>query len=839
MSRLIADTYDRVIIALLVIQYVFVNLVFTTYTQNIVMMKDLSAPFFSILILGIWVLGDLSKYGRWELPKNGIVPATVGALLFWLISVYVGTSPAYGVELWGRMFGYFIQVWAVVRFLDSYDRVRLFLRTIVVTNALIVFYGLTQLVDNDILVALGVIPDWGSHVFVSTHGNPNFLAGDLITSFPAIVGYWFLTRNPFMIVTLPILVILNLYEVVESTARGAYIAVALYIPVLLLGLWINRHNLSFFRDDIWRAFLKAVAILLVVAILAGGIFAYEKMEDFSVKLYQQFYTLVDFEGNYTNWVRLVFFQMALDGGVRYPWMGRGMASFNWHMPETRPVWYHRTGVSHNTDHPHNEHLEWLHDTGMPGLAFFWWVVVTYFVTGLREIRRHRTGAYYPFLLSAWMGPFNQWIQGTFDVETRWTGNGVTMWFMVGFVLGFCNLPVKKTAENIEITVLAKPVDEKGRSRRAARASHIAAPVYVVSPYLPHVAIAFALVVAFYMAKSRDFWLADHHLRNNMAYTDGGAGSNAQAIKEAEAARELSYATTSNYYKLAYTYLVANKLPQAMNAYRDLQAFAPNYAQIHINLAFLNDQLGYRTASAWERDRASMIEHNTRNHRDAANYWLQLGYPLRAVPHLRMCFTIERERTEAGYYYWYEIDNIAADLARVYASSGRMDLAKVELTRALQFNPNNLSAALLLTELLQQAGHSGGSDELQAMLQKHAPDNPALLVLKMQTALGEKNYAAVLELADRASSVLGVPGPGAQASQESQMLGNSILQAVQTVFAADFNRASCLEIAGWVYACQGRYNEAAPFLEQAFMASKSPRTAERLGLVKARLAPPSA
>ncbi|MBL4889476.1 MAG: hypothetical protein JKX97_05595 [Candidatus Lindowbacteria bacterium] len=86
----------------------------------------------------------------------------------------------------------------------------------------------------------------------------------------------------------------------------------------------------------------------------------------------------------------------------------------------------------------------------------------------------------------------------------------------------------------------------------------------------------------------------------------------------------------------------------MAAYRTLQAFAPNYAQIHINLAAINDQMGKRTASAWERDRAAVIENNTRSHRDAAQYWIQLGYPKRAIPHLRKCLVIERDRTNGRY-----------------------------------------------------------------------------------------------------------------------------------------------------------------------------------------------
>jgi tetratricopeptide (TPR) repeat protein len=808
-----AGNYDRIILALLIIQYVFVNLIFTTYTQNIVIMKDIAAPLLSLLIFGVWISGDLLTTGRWTLPRHGIVPAMVAALVYWGLLVPVGPSTASGVELWGRTCGYFIQTWAMIRFVTTMPRLRILITTLIVTNALMVFYGLTQIADMDVLVALGVFPDWGSHVFVSTHGSPNFFSGVLVATIPVFVGLWFVTKRWEELIGLPILILLNIFSVIESTNRSAYIALTIFL--LLYSLVVVFRAIS--APLIRRRICAAVMILVLVS-AACVVVDRKATTDMTTMVGQQFYTFVDFESNYMNRVRLVFFQMALDGAEREPWSGRGMGSYNWMMPETRPVWYHRTGVSHNTDHAHNEHLEWLHDTGVPGLAFFWWILAVYLATGIRAFRRHRKGPLYPLAVAALFGPVNQWIQATWDVASRWTGNNVTLWFMVGFVMAVGNL-----SPDEEYTAAAPPRDCDRQPLFPSRATAALAVT--------------ALLAVVYIFYANRCWEADRHLRNNMAYTDGGGGaSNAQAILEAEEARRLNYWITSNYYKLAYTYLVGNKLPLAMNAYRDLQSFAPNYAQIHINLAFLNDQLGYRTASAWERDRAATIEHNTRNHRDAANYWLQLGYPIRAIPHLRLCSTIELERNEAGYYYWFDVDNISADLARVYASSGRMDLAKTELERALRFNPNNLSAALLLTGLLQQIGESDGKSaaELQAMLEKNAADNPAILVLKMQEALAAKDYATVLELADRASSVLNVPGPGAQASQESQMLGNSILAATQVVFGVNFERPWCLEISGWIYACQGRYGEAVPFLEQAFMANHSPRTAERLGLVKARL-----
>jgi hypothetical protein len=659
-TELFAAHYDQVAIALLVMQYVFVNIAFSTFTQNIVLPKDLAAPFFSLIILGVWVTGDLLSTGRWTLPRQGLVLAMVAALVYWALLVPVGPSTASAIQLWGRVCGFFIQVWATLRFVTTWPRAKVMITAVLVTNVLMVTYGFTQLMENDLLVAFGVIPDWGSPVFSTTAGCPCQTALVFITVLPLIFGKAMASCGWKERLVFGALLIANVIEVYMSGHRGAYIALAVTPPFLLL------LALPWARKS--RHAGRVMATLLVLLVLSGlcwyGYFLMEQRAE----------------------IRPTFARMAIDGTAREPWIGRGLATFNWLMPETRPPWYHRSGISHNTDHAHNELLNWLHDSGLLGLSFILWMMVLFAVTGWRSLRRLSRSPHYWFALGAFIGPWSALVFSLFSVEALWAGTGVTAALVVGLVLACGNLA---PSENFGPSPITGPEPDRPRRLYGFRAGG----AVLVS----------AVLVPAYIVFAHHIWNADRHLRNTMAYTGGGAGSKARAVKEAEAARRLNYTESSNYYALAYTYLAAGKLHDAMNVYRDLQSFAPNYAQIHINLAFLNDSAGYRTASAWERDRAATIEHNTQNHRDAANYWLQLGDTSRAIAHLRLCFTIERDRTDDGYHYWLNFDKIAADLARAYVSSGHRDLARLELERALRFNPRNFAARLLLIDL--QAANS--------------------------------------------------------------------------------------------------------------------------------------
>ena len=812
-----AASYDAIIFAILLFEYLFIQLVFTTYTQNIVIMKEIALFVCPLSILSVWLIGDFARYGRFNLPRHGFVSVSVAALLFWGALVFASPSTPIAVYYWGFYFSLFVNVWAILKVLDSTLRLMVLLRIVLVTNVLMILYGLNQLCGSDVLVELGVIPDWGSNVFVSTYGSPNFFSGYMIVTVPLLVGYWFLTRNLFLRLFLPALVAVNLFEIVKSTARGAYMAMAWYLVLYPVLLVLGRGVRSIADDYDWKRILRTGMMILVMVALILAVVAPHKTREFGTQVYQQFYSLCDFEGNYTNWVRMVFFQMGIDGALRAPFFGRGLGSFNFQMPESRAIWYHRTGVSHNTDHPHNEHFEWLHDTGIFGLTFFWAILAAYGCLGLRGIRRHRGGIFYAFLISAFMGPWNEWWQSTFDVESRWTGPALTQWFSVGIVLAVARLPLIRTREELE---------------HACAERRPAPPVPIGSEFLPLVIIACALPLYFLCYVCYDFWMADHHLRNNMAYTDANQGSVNSALHEAETARSLCYMNPSNYYKLAYTYLVAGQLEHAMNSYRDLQSFAPNYAQIHINLAFLNDQMGLRTASAWERDRAATIEHNTKNHRDAAQYWLQLGDSNRALAHLRHCFRIELDRLEDGYHFWYDHDNLRSEAARIYMQRGERTIAEMELALALQSNPNNVLAAVLLTQLRTEEQDHERTTELEEMLQKYAPANPALLLLKMSRAVASRDYATALLIADEASSGLPLPPQGGQPSQETAHLGNSLLSMTQVIFGAHHDQAKCFDIAGWVYATQGRYEESDQFLARAFMMTQDARTGERLGRVRA-------
>ena len=688
--------YEWAVLVLLVLQYSLVILLFTTYTQNIVIIKDLLAPFFSVLILGTWITMDLALFGSWKLPQHPIVKPMVIGLLVWLTTVFTSPVTAASIEAWTMYFSYFVIAWAILRFATTRNRIQTLIFCIIGVNFFTLVYGLSQLRGADFLILMGVIPNWGRDVYVSTFGNQNFFSGYLVATFPLILGYWFYTKNRFIAFCIPFLVSLTLWELIEARGFGYSFSVLAIVPFLLGTLiWNQRTILSYLNRS-----KKVIAIgffLLCVAVI-GQHSASSSPSFMKAKKYVINSTIVvpalkykdQFSHRFRMKPKLTFWRAAIDGGIQSQWFGKGIGGFNHYMPESRPSDYHRNGVSHNTMHAHADYFEWFMETGVIGVSIFLWIILVFIISTIRAARHFKNEPRCVLILFGLLGIIASWISDIFTVSSRWTSNGVALWFLVGIVAALTQLPRLSSIQKDEPEKTSPNELEESAPSKKLTPSFLAIPFGVI----------FAILFFGFTVMLFRFWLADHYLRNNMAYTDTHRGSGEKATNAAVLAQRYNYSKVSNYYKLAYLYLSQKDMNKAMTTYRVLQSFSPNYAQIHINLAFLNDQMGYRQGSAWERDRSAVIEHNTRNHRDAALYCLQLGYPKRAVAHLRICLTIERDRSNGSYINWMNHDDIRFELAQIYLNDeDRRDQSIKELKLAQAQNPANEKVVQAIENLL--------------------------------------------------------------------------------------------------------------------------------------------
>ena len=197
-------------------------------------------------------------------------------------------------------------------------------------------------------------------------GNPN-LMGSLAAVLPMVaLGYMIYRKLP-AIVLIPAsaaAVVASGLAIVASGTRGS-----------LIGLGAGLLALTVLQA---RRAGRRVALLLVLLLILGLLVVYLPME-------ARFGELAGGEGG-TLTVRRVIWSGAFRAFLERPIFGWGPGSLQEVLPAYRDPAYHLMGVSHNTLHAHCEYLEMLLDTGLVG-ALLWAGLLVALVVRRRRIAR--------------------------------------------------------------------------------------------------------------------------------------------------------------------------------------------------------------------------------------------------------------------------------------------------------------------------------------------------------------------------------------------------------------------------------------------------------------------
>ncbi|MCX5789986.1 MAG: tetratricopeptide repeat protein [Elusimicrobia bacterium] len=258
---------------------------------------------------------------------------------------------------------------------------------------------------------------FGLRVF-STYGNPNFLADYLVLMMPLLVTQWLKTKQ----FRLLILLAMDLFTLFATQTKGAWIALAITISILL-----GTYLFFFDRDRLRRLryhFLATVAALMAAALIAVWI-----------KL-QSSFTSVNF--------RLFTWEATWEMIMTQPWIGTGIGSFWVIYPAfRRPPIFHIEG-KHNTetDHSEDEYLEVLFDEGIIGMGIFLWLIFSSCWMAYRALQQMtgsmKSGERAPprayELLGVLVAFQGMLMHNFFDVSMRFVSSGVYLGLLSGLIV---------------------------------------------------------------------------------------------------------------------------------------------------------------------------------------------------------------------------------------------------------------------------------------------------------------------------------------------------------------------------------------------------------------------
>jgi O-antigen ligase len=453
-------------------------------------------------------------------------------------------------------------------------------------------------------------------------GNPN-LMGSLAAVLPVVAVGWMLYRKLPAVVLVPVsavAVAVSALAIVASGTRGSLIGLGAGF-VVLLGLQAAR---------IGRRKLLLIGLLL----LLGVLLVFFPMRG-------RFEELAGGDGG-TLTVRRVIWSGAFRAFLDRPLAGWGPGSFQKVFPAYRDPAYHLMGVSHNTLHAHCEYLELLLDTGLVG-ALLWAGLAAALVARRRRWRMDPLAAGLAAAVAALLA------EGLVSVALRWAPSAMLLSLLVGLLMidgrqeGLAwkrvRLPLALPAlVPAALLGLSLPMYlggmEAGKLLFQAKNVHLTRSEPEMNRACSIASRWAATGEESLAARALDRW------RTGRMAADS-------AIHYCELCLEANPSDLGGWYALGSSYLTRaivanpNSVPmsrllerrgslevdtgvervmteKALEAYRHLRSLAPNYAEVHNNLALVHTRLDNLDSAMVYMHNAYMLHAHRR-----ADYFMQI------------------------------------------------------------------------------------------------------------------------------------------------------------------------------------------------------------------------
>jgi putative inorganic carbon (HCO3(-)) transporter len=420
------------------------------------------------------------------------------------------------------------------------------------TAAAVAVYGWGQKLGFDAV-------HWSSdpaHRVFSTIGNPNMLAGYLVMAALVAAATFAAVRRWWLRALLGLLLIILLPCLFWTKTRASWLGFLAGLFLLVLLLWRSGY-FAFLRRN------KPLALI-------GGGLAVLLLLNAAVYLYKPIASRFATAGMAAR-VRMTMWKGAWGMFLDRPVLGHGPGSFQVVFPRYRPTSFREPErrISYNTLHAHNELLETAAELGLVGLGCFAWFLIVLF----REVWRVASGGLQHALVLSGIGAgaAGLLVQNLAGVAYRWIVCPTVFWVLIG----------------IAGAVLA------GRREEGAEAATEATPRLRWPQRLAANLLALGAAAMLFLTVSQRTYRSQQLLRSGSAFTDRGVWSEAiDRFRESVRLDPLEY---RSYYKLAYCYCETGNYTKALETYRDLQCYAPDFAQVHYNLGFV-----YSCLKQWDK-----------------------------------------------------------------------------------------------------------------------------------------------------------------------------------------------------------------------------------------------
>ena len=572
--------------------------------------------FLAILLGLLRVAGRLSG-GRGEVFLTPLSVPLLVLMAVGLLSLLGAAFPWAGIEAGWRLWNGILLYHLAVLALTPPAARRWFLNAVTLSIVPVAIYGIFQAMGLDFLpLAMRQVP-------VSSLGNTGFAAEYLVAAIPIALalaakggnGRWWLFSSA---------VLLGVFHLWLTQSRAGWMGAALGGGVLLLA------PSSPLCGSVARARLRR----LVLFGLLLGIGLALLVPRLGPSTILRLRSMID-PGQSSARVRILIWRGALDLTARHPILGVGLGNFEYAYPEVRSVEEWQLSRRDVVDDAHNEYLHMLVETGLLGLAAFFWFLFRAARSAGYLLRSPETREEALPLIAGLAGLL---LYAAFGFPFKNPTSGAYWWMFLGYLsaMGFKDNKIPAPTSGIRFTAVV----------------HSALSVVLVFGAL----------------------LSDLHIRRMQVLIRQGKD------KEAEAEY---WAALQLYFPLAWTHRMRSLIHDDRRMFPLLVAEDERRLRSHPNDAWLLAELGGLYGMLGRTEEAKVVLHRalalrpdlSSIHENLGTALLLSGDPLGAVEELEIAARLNPSDARPRY-----------KLAVAMYRAGRKDEAQEEFLRAKNLDP---------------------------------------------------------------------------------------------------------------------------------------------------------
>ena len=336
--------------------------------------------------------------------------------------------------------------------------------TVIIVGAVLGLYGIFQY--NDIEFSFWVHAPGRNKMF-GLSGNVGYFAGYLILPLSLAIPLFLISKNKIRKILLLIGIVTMGTTLIVTLSRSPYAAFGFSLLFMFL-LFLLARGKNLIKEN-----KKIFIFLLIVIILAVFLFVIPtplNKQDTVISQIKRRISITQLTTEFISGGRTAIWKFTGMMIKDHPFLGSGIGTFKYNTLRYQAKFFekgdNRSIYPHDfSDKVHNEYLQLWAELGIIGLAIFLWLIVTYFIYGIKSLKREKDKQKQGLMIGLMGAVFAFLVDSFFWFPLHLPTNLSLFWLFIGLsaVIGVRSPEEKK--EKLEAEKINNRQEERSKDKK--------------------------------------------------------------------------------------------------------------------------------------------------------------------------------------------------------------------------------------------------------------------------------------------------------------------------------------------------------------------------------------